>query len=157
MKEITKKMAGMLIISSFIFILLLLYICTASLYMNAYGVIRGNVRKTGNNRTSLAYVMEKVSHVDSVFLEEKDGIQLLCMPMKSGDMPCVTMLYGMDGNLRELVVAEGIEPNLSGGIEITEAEGFSMRECGRNLIEVSAEGADSKKDFVIIQRKGEKR
>lgn len=82
--------------------------------------------------TSMAYIRNKVRQADGaglVSVQEKEGVSVLRLDMKTepGHTSYSTLIYCMDGQLKELFTSEDSGLSLDAGMDIMECEGMSFQ------------------------------
>lgn len=114
----------MLVLFSIFAIMSVLLIMIGS---NVYGKITSSQEISGNNRTVLSYITNKVRACqieNGVYMEEKDGTDVLVIV--SGDESYETLIFENNGRLREATIAAGDDYNLEFGDVLADVSEFSM-------------------------------
>lgn len=96
---------------------------------NVYGKITTSQEINGNNRTVLSYITNKVRACQvegGVYLEEKDGAEVLVIVSSEGDDTYETLIFEKNGRLKEATIAAGDDYNLEFGDVLAEVSEFSM-------------------------------
>lgn len=117
----------MLVLFSIFAIMSVLLILIGS---NVYGKITTSQEINGNNRTILSYITNKVRACQNdggVYLEEKDGVQVLVIVSSEGDAAYETLIFENNGKLKEATIVVGDEYNLDFGDTLTEISEFSLK------------------------------
>ena len=105
----------------------------------AYRGIAGRMEENNSLRSSLSYVANKVragDHSGGVSLEERNGMQVLCLSETVDGETYETLLFFADGWLREYAAVEGYADELSpdDGEQVAELADFSMERQGDALL-----------------------
>jgi hypothetical protein len=124
-------------------------------------VYRGiSERMDANNslRSSLSYVANKVRGGDmagSISLEEREGMQVLCLSEETGGTTFETLLFFSDGWLREYAAVSGAELYPDSGEPIVELSEFQMSREGDLLQFWAQTKSGQKMDLQIAVRSEE--
>lgn len=116
----------MLVLFSIFAIMSVLLILIGS---NVYGKITTSQEISGNNRNMLAYITNKVRTCqveNGVFVEEKDGTQVLVILSSHGEETYETLIYEHNGKLKEATIMAGDEYNLDFGDVLAEVADFEI-------------------------------
>ena len=96
---------------------------------NVYSKITTSQEISGNNRNMLAYITNKVRTCqveNGVYIEEKDGTQVLVILSAQGDDMYETLIYEDNGRLKEATIAAGDEYTLDFGDVLAEVSDFEL-------------------------------
>lgn len=107
-------------------------------------------------RVGTAYIANKVRSCDSagmVAVEDREGIPVLVLTEDVEGTLCETLIYCLDGSIRELFVKKDTPLPLDAGLAIYEAEGaaFSLEE---DLLQITVETAGGPQTQYVAIRSG---
>lgn len=126
----------------------------------AYRSIAGRMEENNALRSSLSYVANKVRAGDiagGVSLEERGGMQVLCLSETSGGTTFETLLFFADGWLREYAAVGGRGDALlpTDGEQVTALADFTMEADGDTLLlTAEAEGGRRMTMRVAVRTEG---
>ncbi len=125
----------------------------------AYRGIYGRMEENDALRSSLSYVANKVRGGDiagGVSLEERGGMQVLCLTETAGGTDFETLLFFADGWLREYAVVGGYGDSLlpTDGEPVTALADFSMEAEGDTLL-LSAEAESGRRMSLRVAVRAE--
>ena len=140
----------MLVLFSIFAIMSVLLILIGS---NVYGKILSSQEVSGNNRNMLAYITNKVRACqieDGVFIEEKDGTQVLGILSADGDVVYETLIYEDNGKLKEATIEAGDEYTLDFGDVLAEVSDFEVKlDVATGVLNVMVETDGEKRDVDV--------
>ena len=110
---------------------------------NVYGKIIETQEINGNNRMVLSYVTNKVRacQVDNgIFIEEKDGTDVLVITTGEGDDVYETLIFEDGGKLKEATVEIGDDYSLEFGDVLTTVSDFCIEyDDSTGLVKITIE------------------
>lgn len=115
---------------------------------------RGEKEDVG--KIPLHYIANKIrqgDRINSINVIEKEGIPVLELVQKEGEISYYTWIYYRDGSVRELFTREGTGLGLEDGLEITSCSGLSISKKGR-LIELETLGEGGGKLTLSVRSGG---
>lgn len=116
----------MLVLFSIFAIMSVLLILIGS---NVYGKIMTSQEISGNNRNMLAYITNKVRACqveNGVYIEEKDGTQVLVICSSHGEDNYETLIYEDNGKIKEATIEAGDDYTLDFGDVLAEVSDFEI-------------------------------
>lgn len=137
----------------FVFCMMFVMITGANAYRNI--VDRGEQSFYG--RTGVSYIANKVRQFDmkdTVSIKNMNGRQILELRQALGDKSYHTLIYWMDGEIKELYKAVDDELPLDAGIGVVKAEGVEFRMVKDDLMEILVEGSDNIQSLFVYIRSG---
>ncbi|MBT9777554.1 DUF4860 domain-containing protein [Clostridium sp. MCC353] len=109
-----------------------------------YENITARMEENYTGSTALNYVANKVRQGDTyggVRVKEVDGTSVLELSQEINGETYVTMIYYMDGSIRELFTDTQSGLGLSDGLEIIDCDGLELKQEGRLItVETTGEG-----------------
>lgn len=102
-----------------------------------------NMEQSFTDRTSYAYVVEKIHQndiYDAIEIGELEGVPALVLTQNMGESQFCTYLYLYDGYLKELFTRKGSYAGtdiLAAGQNIMPLSGFSLEMASENLIQLT--------------------
>lgn len=140
----------MLVLFSIFAIMSVLLILIGS---NVYGKILSSQEVSGNNRNMLAYITNKVRACqmeDGVFIEEKDGTQVLVILSADGEVVYETLIYEDNGKLKEATIEAGDEYTLDFGDVLAEVSDFRIKfDIATGVLNIMVETDGEKRDVDV--------
>ena len=116
-----------------------------SIGADIYGKTVSNTEINFNDRTSFAYVTEKIRQADrsgAISAATLEGRSALKLQKTVQDTAYITWLYEDEGYLKELMVREDTPLSLSAGQEILPVSNFSVSRIQDNLLRITIRTAD---------------
>lgn len=108
-----------------------------SIGADIYSKTTASAAENFNDRTSFAYVTEKIRQADcadQISVEEIDGVTALCLKKTVNGTAYITWLYAYDGYLRELLVRADTPLSPEAGQTILPATSFSAEMLTDSLL-----------------------
>ena len=140
----------MLVLFSIFAIMSVLLILIGS---NVYGKITTSQEISGNNRNMLAYITNKVRACqveNGVFIEEKDGTQVLVILSSEGEDVYETLIYEDNGKLKEATIAAGDDYTLDFGDVLAEVSDFEIKlDIATGVLNVMVETQGEKRQVNV--------
>ncbi len=103
---------------------------------NIYGKTVEHMQSNFNNRTSFAYITEKIRQsdtADSISVGELDGIPALLITNVQQDNEYITYIYEYEGCLKELMVRKDITLSPFAGQDIMMISDFQLKQVKEHL------------------------
>jgi len=125
---------------------------------NVYQNIVERMDDNFGHRTALAYITNKVrqyDRADSISVVTVEGQEVLELKSEANGAQYQTLIYCLDGEIRELYKLTEDELPLSAGIGIIEVESASFKLYEDTLLSILVEGADGEQLTYIKLRSGE--
>lgn len=138
--------------------LLCVFIIGALVMMNVgVHVYKNTIENNAENfrlRASLSYVATKVRQydtVDSVQVQEEEGIPVLILKETLDTGIYETRIYCYEGRMMELFQEQNLEHHLEDGIEVMELEELSMEMQGKSISLIAKDG-EQKEEITMSLR-----
>ena len=138
--------------------LLCVFIIGALVMMNVgVHVYKNTIENNAENfrlRASLSYVATKVRQydtVDSVQVQEEEGIPVLILKETLDTGIYETRIYCYGGRMMELFQEQNLEHHLEDGIEVMELEELSMEMQGKSISLIAKDG-EQKEEITLSLR-----
>lgn len=149
-------------ISSFFSIILFLFFAFCMIFVmaigaNVYQNIVSRMKKNFTERTGVSYIANKAHQFDrleGIFIKTLEGKRVLELNECVNAVDYHTLIYWMDGEIKELYKAKVDELSLEAGIGIVEAEGVEFLMVKDNLLQISVEGPGGVQSLYINIRSG---
>ena len=110
---------------------------------NVYGKIIETQEINGNNRMILSYITNKIRTCQSdngIFIENKDGTEVLVITTGEGDAVYETLIFEDDGKLKEATIEIGDEYNLEFGEVLASVSDFCVNyDNSTGLVKITIE------------------
>lgn len=140
---------SLLLFGLFSFLLLLLLLFSAKVYQSS---VKG-LDENQNLHTAMTYVTTKIrQHGDSasVFLEDFEGLDALCLKDEIDNQIYTTYIYLLDGELKELfsTPASNVSPKL--GTTIAKLHSYSIEETEGGFFLLSMEDFDENRSEMLL-------
>lgn len=114
-----------------------------------YGNIVESQEKNGNGRNILSYVTNKVRNcqsLDDIRIEEKDGVPVLVI----SDEEVETLIFYIDGKLKEATISAGDDYNLYFGDVLAEVDDFTFKiNQNTNMLKLTV-NIDNKVKYIEV-------
>jgi hypothetical protein len=138
------------------------FILTSLILVNVgIGAYKNIVLTTNDNfqlRTSLSYVATKVRQsdtVDSLYIEEKEGISVLVLGEEIEGDRYETLIYPYKGYLCELYREAGMDYDLSYGVPTIEIDQFIIKLTDDGYLQLKAQNkAGEVEELLVFPRTG---
>lgn len=131
---------------------LLVVLLAADVYKRSVAQEEANYQ----GRTCLSYVTEKIRQGDEnggVSAGDLNGVPCLMFCQTYGGNSYVTYLYSYEGELRELLVQEGVEMSAADGQRILEVEDFQVTETEKGIFRISCSDGEGGELFTYAALK----
>lgn len=129
-----------------------------SIGADIYGKTVSNTENNFNDRTSFAYVTEKIRQADrsgAITASTLEGKSALKIQRTVQDTVYITWLYEDEGYLKELMVREDTPLSLSAGQKILPVSDFSVSRIQDNLLQITICTADGKDCSLSVSLKSD--
>ena len=129
-----------------------------SIGADIYGKTVSNTEINFNDRTSFAYVTEKIRQADrssAISAATLEGRSALKLQKTVQDTAYITWLYEDVGDLKELMVREDTPLALSAGQKILPVSDFSVSRIQDNLLQITIRTADGDNCSLSVSLKAD--
>lgn len=119
----------------------------------AYGSIRNSMEDQYSERTCVNYISAKVRHFDennAVYLDEMDGVPVLCLENEFDGSTYVTYIYYYEGQVRELYTDPNLGLGIESGTSIIDVSNLSFSQVNDSLISVNCTGSGGNTSTLYI-------
>lgn len=145
---------------SILSIFLLFAICSLTLMIlgtDQYIKISDEMEKHFEMRTPIAYMSNKVRQNDTyggIQILKKEGKDILVLSEAEGETVYETWIYEYEGELRELYIEQGDDPELEWGMALVEINGLTM-EIEKNTLRIDLlTKKDEEQEIILALRAG---
>lgn len=138
-KKAGGKYTSLLFIILLFFSLTLCSLFTVLIGSQVYENINGRMEENFSGQTALSYISNKVKQTDiagAVSIRTIDNTQVLVLEQTFDGRAYETMIYQMDGQIRELFSEKDANLGLEAGIAILPCSGLEFTPVSDKLIEV---------------------
>lgn len=140
---------SLLLFGLFSFLLLLLLLFSAKVYQSSVKALNENQ----NLHTAMTYVITKIrQHGDSssIFLEDFDGLDALCLKDEINNQIYTTYIYLLDDELKELYTTPSANVSPKLGTTIAQLQSFSIQETDGEFFLLSMEDLDGNCSEMLL-------
>ncbi len=150
----------------FLFTMLLflsLALCSAlviSFGARVYENVSQRMEENFSGSVAVSYVANKVRQMDEragIRVYREGEISVLCLEQQVGGKQYQTLIYGLDGSIRELFCESGADLTLEDGIPILESEGIRFDLTDAGLLTVETLGAHGDTILLAVRSEGGRR
>ena len=129
-----------------------------SIGADIYGKTVSNTENNFNDRTSFAYVTEKIRQADrsgAISASTLEGKSALKIQRTVQDTSYITWLYEDEGYLKELMVREDTPLSLSAGQKILPVDDFSVSRISDRLLQITILTTDGEDCSLSVSLKAD--